>query len=343
LVRLRRTSPDRPGWTRRRAGRGFTYLDAGGARITDPEQLQRIRDLVIPPAWKDVWITPYPNGHLQAVGTDDAGRRQYLYHPQWRAQRDRDKHEHMILFARRLPEARERVAADLGSAGMPRERALAAAFRLLDVGLFRIGGEVYAEENGSFGLATLRRDHVVVSRGTVRFDYVAKSGSQRRLAVEDPGISAVVTTLKRRRGGGEELLAFRAKDGWKDIASSDVNEYLKEVIGPTASAKDFRTWHATVLAAVALARAERPRSESAAKRQVSRAVREVAEQLGNTPAVCRASYIDPRVIDRFGDGRTIRAALRGIEPDTTGEVRADFGDDEVRGVVERAVLDLLTG
>jgi DNA topoisomerase IB len=342
VVRLRRTSPDRPGWTRRRAGRGFSYLDADGRRITDPDQLQRIRDLAIPPAWQDVWITPHVNGHLQAVGTDDAGRRQYLYHPEWRRQRDRDKHEHMLLFARRLPGARRQVSEDLARTGMPRERALAAAFRLLDVGLFRIGGEVYAEENGSFGLATLRRDQVRVSAGTVRFEYVAKSGQQRRLAVEDPEIGAVVSTLKRRRDGGEELLAFRTGDGWRDVGSADINAYLKDVIGPAASAKDFRTWHATVLAAVALARLEAPGSPTAARRAVSGAVREVAAQLGNTPAVCRSSYIDPRVIDRFGEGRTIGAALRRIEPGSPGGVRADFGQDRVRGVVEKAVLRLLT-
>jgi DNA topoisomerase-1 len=342
VVRLRRTYPDRPGWTRRRAGRGFVYTDADGHRITDPDQLQRIRDLVIPPAWREVWISPYPNGHLQAVGTDDAGRRQYLYHPQWRAARDRAKHQHMVVFAEHLPKARQQVAEHLARPGMPRERALATAFRLLDIGLFRIGGEVYAEENGSFGLATLRRDHVRISRGQVHFEYVAKSGNQRRLAVTDEEVNAVVRTLKRRRDDGAELLAFRGPDGWHDVTSTDINDYLKETVGPDASAKDFRTWHATVLAAVALARTEPPRSPSAARRGVSRAVKEVAQQLGNTPAVCRASYIDPRVIDRFGDGRTIRAALDRIGPDSPDDVRADFGDDRVRGVVEQAVLRLLS-
>jgi DNA topoisomerase I len=335
MARLRRTSPDRPGWTRRRSGTGFVYLDEQGRRIGDPLQLQRIRELAIPPAWRDVWICPYPNGHLQAVGTDDRGRRQYLYHPQWHQERALEKHARVLEFARRLPAARERVLADLALPGMPRERALATAFRLLDLGLFRVGGESYAEENGSYGLATLRKDHVRLHRGTVRFEYLAKSGVRRSIGISDEQIAPVIRSLKRRRGGGEELLAWRSGRGWSDLASADINEYVKDVIDPQASAKDFRTWHATVLAALALSNVPAPRSPTAARRAVAAAMREVAEQLGNTPAVCRASYVDPRVIARFGDGTTIRTAVeRALK--TTGQVPS-IGDQ----AVERAVLRLL--
>jgi DNA topoisomerase IB len=336
VVRLRRISPAGPGWTRRRSGRGFVYLDENGVRIDDPDQVQRVRDLVIPPAWRNVWICPYPNGHLQAVGTDARGRRQYLYHPRWRVLRDRDKHEHMTLFARRLPAARERVAAHLALPGMPRERALAAAFRLLDLGFFRIGGEIYAEENGSYGLATLRKQHARIEGGAVVFDYVAKSGNQRMVAIADDSVLEVVRVLKRRRGGGDELLAWKNGAGWTDLASEDINTYVKDVVGPDSSAKNFRTWHATVLAAIALAAAPPPpRSAAATKREVARAMREVADYIGNTPAVCRASYVDPRVIDRFGDGVTIKASLR-----RSGGAAA-FGAPATHGAVERAVLRLL--
>jgi DNA topoisomerase IB len=340
VVRLRRSSPERPGWTRRRSGRGFGYLDQDGARISDPEALRRLRELAIPPAWRDVWICPFPNGHLQAVGTDDRGRRQYLYHPQWRARRDREKHEHMLDVARRLPQARRRVAQDLDRQGMPRERALATAFRLLDLGFFRVGGEVYAAENGSFGLATLRREHVRIQGDSVVFEYLAKSGQHRRVTVTDAAVLDVVRILKRRRGGGPELLAWRDATGWRDLTSEDVNVYVKEVVGSDASAKDFRTWHATVLAAVALARAPvPPRSVTAARREVTSAIRAVSERLGNTPAVCRASYVDPRVIDRYHGGTTIADV-----PSTPGAAGEGPGGlpDVTDEAVERAVLDLLT-
>jgi DNA topoisomerase IB len=221
---------------------------------------------------------------------------------------------------------------------MPRERSLAAAFRLLDLGFFRIGGEIYAEENGSYGLATLRKQHARIEGGAVVFDYVAKSGNQRMVAIADDSVLEVVRVLKRRRGGGEELLAWKNGAGWTDLVSEDINAYVKEVVGPEASAKDFRTWHATVLAAIALAAAPPPpRSAAATKREVARAMREVADYIGNTPAVCRASYVDPRVIDRFSDGVTIKASLR-----RSGGAAA-FGAPATHGAVERAVLRLLRG
>ena len=338
-MRLRRSSPDRPGWTRRRRGKGWSYLDAQGRPLTDPEAIERIRSLVIPPAWKDVWICPDPRGHLQAVGTDAAGRRQYLYHPQWREHRDRLKHARVVEVARRLPAAREAVARDLAAEGLTRTRVLACAFRLLDLGFFRIGGEDYAAENGTFGLATLRREHVKVHRdGSLTFDYVAKHGLERTISLSDPQVYAVISPLARHRRQGEELLAYRDDDGtWRDVTTSDVNEYVKEHLGD-ASAKDFRTWHATVLAAMALA-VSTPTlaSMTARKRAVNRAMKEVSSYLGNTPTVAKASYVDPRVVEEFNDGRTIEPALRDI-----GEGAPDDAPG-TQGAVEDAVLELLTG
>ena len=338
-MRLRRVSCDRPGWTRRRRGRGWSYLDDHGQAITDPATLDRIKRLVIPPAWTDVWICPDPRGHLQAVGTDAAGRRQYLYHPQWREHRDREKHERVLEVARRLPEARAAVARDLDTPGLSRRRVLACAFRLLDLGFFRIGGEDYAQENGTFGLATLRREHVTVHRdGSISFDYVAKSGVERTQRLSDPQVHAVVSALARRERPGQELLAYVDDDGmWRDITTSDVNEYVKEHLGD-ASAKDFRTWHATVLAAMALA-VSTPTlaSATARKRAVARAMKEVSSYLGNTPTVAKASYVDPRVVDLFHDGCTIEPALREIGEGAPEEAPG------TQGAVEDAVLELLTG
>jgi DNA topoisomerase I len=336
VVRLRRVSPDRPGWTRRRSGKGFVYLDENGRRISDPAQIERLRGLVAPPAWRDVWLCPLPNGHIQAVGTDERGRRQYLYHPQWQLMRAREKHARVLDFARALPAARLRVSEHLTLPGLPRERVLATAFRLLDLGLFRIGSESYAEENGSYGLATVQKSHVRINSGVAVFDYAAKSGLRRTVGIADQDVVAVIEALKRRRGGGPDLLAWQHGRQWSDLVSSDINGYVKDLVGPRSSAKDFRTWHATVLAAVSLAQAELPGSNAAAKRAVARAMREVSEQLGNTPTVCRASYVDPRVIDRFYEGTTIRKIVRKHSP-----ASADRSGALVDEALERAVLRLL--
>ena len=336
MARLRRVDCAAPGITRVKRGRGFSYRWADGRTVDDPAVLQRIAGLVIPPAWTDVWICAHPRGHIQAVGTDAAGRRQYRYHDEWRTQRDAEKHERVLTFARRLPAARVRVAEHLGERGLTRQRVLAAAFRLLDLGFFRIGGETYAEENGSYGLATMRREHVTVTGDLVVFDYTAKSGKHRVQAIVDDSVRKVVTSLLKRDDPSEELLAYKDRDGWHDVTSADINAYLREVLGEDVSAKDFRTWHATVLTAVGLAVSTgAPTSESARKRAVSRVVKEVAEYLGNTPAVCRSSYIDPRVIDLYDDGTTIAAALERLGAD------ADFGQPATHGQVEAAVLRLL--
>ena len=337
MPRLRRADCSAPGYRRRRAGRGFVYVDACGERITDPETLHRIEALVIPPAWTDVWICPWPNGHIQATGVDAAGRTQYRYHDAWRTKRDREKFDHMVEFGRALPALRERIANDLDEDGLSRTRVLACATRLLDLGFFRIGTEGYAEQNQTYGLATIRKDHVRVRGEVVEFDYFAKSGKQRLQSIVDPTVVEVVRTLKRRRGGGPELLAYRGDDGaWCDVKSTDINAYIKEVTGGDYTAKDFRTWAATVLAAVALAvSANAVHSRTARKRAVSRAFQEVAHYLGNTPAVCRSSYVDPRVVDRYLAGVTVAKALEKLG------ANAQEGHLGTQGAVEWAVLDLL--
>lgn len=335
MPRLRRVDCAAPGLARRRRGRGFEYVDAGGSRVDDLETLQRIKDLGIPPAWTDVWICPHPNGHLQAVGTDAAGRKQYLYHEAWRTRRDQEKFDKMIEFANSLSKIRHVTDQHLELEGMPRERVLGCAVRLLDRGFFRIGGESYAEANDTYGLATMRKEHVRLEGREVVFEYVAKSGKERIQSIVDPAVHRVVKALKTRRGGGPELLAYKSGNRWNDVKSMDVNMYLKDISGGNYSAKDFRTWHATVLAAQALAVSKQAiTSRTARKRAVSRAIQEVSHYLGNTPAVCRKSYVDPRVMDRFESGWTIAPVLDKLAQDVLDE-------PEWREVIEHAVLDLI--
>jgi DNA topoisomerase I len=333
-VRLRYSNPSIPGYTRQRRGRGFQYFDEHGGRLTGPDVLERLRGLAIPPAWTDVWICPWDNGHLQATGKDAAGRLQYLYHSVWREERDREKFERMLEFARGLPRLRAAVGHDLALRGLKRERLLACATRLLDRGFFRIGGEEYAEGNGSFGLATLQKRHVrLPGEGVMLFEYTAKGGKPRAQRIVDPEAYKVIRPLKRR-AGGPQLLCYRNGTGWSPVRSDDVNAYVREHLGGGHSAKDFRTWHATVLAAVALAvLGERARTETARRRVASHATREVSRYLGNTPAVCRDSYIDPRVFECFYDGRTI-----DLDLDAIGE---DLGEPELLSA-EEAVLNLLS-
>jgi DNA topoisomerase I len=336
MSRLRRADPSLPGFTRRRAGKGFVYYDNAGRRIADIEVLERIKALVIPPAWKDVWICPWPTGHLQAVGIDARGRRQYLYHEDWRARRDAEKFDHMVDFARALPALRDRCCELLEGGGLARERVLACTIRLLDLGFFRIGGEEYAEQNGSYGIATLCKEHVTLGPdGAVTFDYPAKSGKRRVQTLVDDAVFGVIAPLKRRRTGGEELFAYRDGRKWFDVRSSDINDFVKELSGGEFTAKDFRTWAGTVLAAVALAVAEQARSKTARQRAISRAYQEVAHYLGNTPAVCRKSYVDPRVVDRYRAGVTIAETLGRFDDDPDTAVSA------IHGAIEKAVLELL--
>ena len=336
MARLRRVDSSEPGITRHRRGRGFEYRDSSGRRVTDRDVLDRIRQLAIPPAWKDVWICSIPNGHLQAVGTDAAGRRQYLYHRRWRERRDQAKFQHMIEFGRALARMRKAATRHLARDGFPKERVLACAVRLLDIGFFRVGSEDYAEENGTYGLATIEKRHVSLDGDEIRFDYEAKGGKRRIQSVLDPDVAGVVRGLKRRRGGGPDLLAYRDDGGWHDVRSEDINAYIKEIAGGDFTAKDFRTWNATVLAALSLAlTADGETTRTSRKRTMAAAVRQVADFLGNTPAVCRNSYIDPRVFDRFRGGITIRQAVGQVErvdPETM---------PKLHGRIEEAVLDLL--
>ncbi|KQS71552.1 DNA topoisomerase IB [Modestobacter sp. Leaf380] len=328
-MRLRRSDVHRAGWTRRRAGRGWAFYDEDGSLIRD-ERADRLRSLAIPPAWRDVWICPWPNGHIQAVGTDAAGRRQYRYHDEWRVKRDAAKHERVLEISHQLPDVRDEVAAALRRRGLTRERVLAAGVRLLDLGAFRVGSEQYAEDNGTYGLATLRREHVEVRGTTVAFHYLAKGGKQREIEVTDaPTATVVRQLLERPADTGEELLAWQDDDGgWHDVTSDEVNAYLKEVSGAEITAKDFRTWNATVLMAVLLAEQEPPRSRTGRQKALRSAYVAVSDQLGNTPTVCKQSYVDPRVVDRFEHGETIAEALAeaaGAQDDRERQRRVELG------------------
>jgi DNA topoisomerase I len=347
MPRLRRSSCAAPGIARRGRGRGFEYRDPDGARIEDPEVLERIAELAIPPAWREVWICMDPMGHLQATGRDAAGRKQYLYHERWRANRDRLKFDSMVAFGQSLPRLRGRVNRDMRGGGrrraasgaveeLTRGRVLACAVRLLDLGFFRIGSEDYAERNESYGLTTMRREHVTIHHSELVFDFPAKSGRRRVQAITDSDALELVTALKRRRSGSQ-LLAYRDSGRWMEIDADDVNAYIKEHAHGDFSAKDFRTWNATVLAAAALASSPAALTGGAAReRQVVKAVKTVAAYLGNTPAVARASYVDPRVIDRYHAGVTIASALEGLPPSGP-----ELADRRIRSRVESAVLELL--
>ena len=332
LAGLRFASDGQPGIARRRAGRGFTYLDPDGRRITDPETIARIRSIVIPPAWTDVWICPWPNGHLQATGRDARGRKQYRYHPRYRARRDGAKFERLVAFARALPRIRDQVDRDLGRTGLPREKVLAAVVRLLELTLIRVGNDEYARLNRSFGLTTLRDRHATVRGSEIRFRFRGKSGQEHDVGLRDRRLAAVV---KRCRDlPGQELFQYRDADGdIRDVASDDVNDYLA-AIAPGITAKDFRTWAGTVLAFRALRATGEGETDREKQRNVTAAIRATADDLGNTPAVARSAYVHPAVVDAYLDGR-IRAALVEAAEDTDQPPGATDADEE------RAVIALL--
>ena len=296
--------------------------------------------MAIPPAWTEVWICPWPNGHIQAVGTDAAGRRQYRYHDQWRLERDRAKFDRTVEFAAALPILRAQVNRDLAKEGLGRTRVLAAVVRLLDVGLFRIGGEEYADEHETFGVASLRKEHVRIRDGALVFAYAAKGSIERVVEIRDDQVRAVVTALRRRRTGGPNLFAYKRGRRWLEIHAHDVNDYIKDVVGGEFSAKDFRTWSGTVLAAAALAEYEPGSDPRANRRAVTEAVAKVAEHLGNTPAVSRSAYIDPRVVDRFKEGETIGSSLEQAPGLEKLDKRLTHGSRAYRAV-EEAVIDLV--
>jgi DNA topoisomerase I len=332
MVRLRKVNPGSTGWTRRRVGRNFTYVDEHGQRLA-PEHVARIKALVIPPAWENVWISPIANGHIQAVGFDAAGRKQYLYHPDWRVKRDQMKFDRVRQVARRLPRTRAAVLQDIALDGMPFERAAATAVRLLDLGYFRIGSDAYTDENGSFGLTTLERRHVTRHRGKLIFCFIGKSGVEHCIEIDDPLSVAAVESMRRRRGTDERLLAYKEGSRWAPLDAARVNDYLRGTTGGEMTAKDFRTWHATVLAAAALASSDEPGTTKASRqRAIRKAMVEVSDYLGNTPAIAKASYVDPRVIDLYEGGTTIGPAVR----------RTYRSPEERQASLERAVLKMLT-
>lgn len=295
--------------------------------------MERIRTLAIPPAWQDVWICPYPNGHIQAIGTDEAGRRQYLYHDDWRTAQDADKHDRVRRLARKLPAFRESVDADLCAKGLGRSRVLAVALRMLDYGVFRTGNTQYAEEYGSRGAATLLRDDVRVSKGRVVFDFVAKGGQERTIELDDDRLVRAVRSLKRARHDNSRLLVYRDSSGYHEIDAAMINDRFRELVGDDYTVKDLRTWTATVHAAVDLAEADPPTTKKALNAAVQEMLDEVSDHLGNTPTVARASYIDPRVIEQYEHGRTVASAV--------DRVGTDLDDEQTRATVERSVNRLL--
>ena len=301
---LTRSDPHGPGITRERISGGFRYRDPSGAEVSSPETLHRIGALGIPPAWKDVWISPDPLGHIQATGVDRRGRTQYRYHQVWREQRDVQKFAHMLRFAAALPALRSATVADLGGRRLDRDRVTAAAVRLIDLGLFRIGGEKYAELDHHYGATTLQKRDVTVTRDGVAFDYIAKEGKRRTITVTDDAIRAVVRALISSDSPSPALFSFRDGDAWRPLRSHEVSGYIATRAGGHFTAKEYRTWNATVLMALLLASADQAPTARSRKSVVTAAVREVADRLGDTPAVARGSYIDPRVIDRYtSDGQ----------------------------------------
>jgi len=342
MPRLRTVSTRDPGWRRIHHGRGYRYLDVDGSPL-DKADVERVKAMVIPPAWRDVWISPYPNAHLLAVGTDDAGRRQYLYHPMWRAKRDAAKFDRVIEMAAKLPDVRRRLRSDLelnGAPGVPRETALAAAVRLVDLGCFRLGADTYTEQNGSYGLTTLERRHVSRRGGCCVFSFVGKAGVEHEITVSEPQLCQVLDRMTRRRAPEERVLSLKDGRRWVPLVPADINEYIRDLFGLEVTAKDFRTWHATVHVATELGEAslgrtpERkpPTSKRARQRAVRAAVVSASELLGNTPTVCRSSYVDPRVIDLFESDVTIAPVLERLPED----------EDEARDRLDEAVVALLT-
>jgi DNA topoisomerase-1 len=326
-------SDDTPGIVRIRAGKGFTYRDPRGRRIRDRETLARIRALAVPPAWRDVWICPSPNGHLQATGRDSRGRKQYRYHPRWTATRDEAKYGRLLAFGQALPSVRRRTRADLKGSPLSRARVLATVLRLLELTLIRVGNEEYARANGSFGLTTMRDRHVRVRGSAIRFHFRAKSGVLQTIDLHD---ALLAHSVKRCQDlPGQTLFQYLDADGaQQSVGSTDVNDYLREITGEDFTAKDFRTWAGTVLAACALCTAADAASLTARKRQIVHAIEHVAERLGNTRAVCRKCYVHPAVLDAYMEGSTIRVAAGKVRPGLIGG-RSGLSREE------KAVLALL--
>ncbi|GBU18233.1 MULTISPECIES: DNA topoisomerase IB [Methylobacterium] len=330
---LRYVDDRMPGLTRRKSGTGFRYLDAKGAPVRDREVLARIRSLAIPPAYTDVWICPRRNGHIQATGRDARGRKQYRYHPDFREARDSAKFGHVMAFAEALPGIRARVDADMGRRGLPREKVLATVVHLLETTLIRVGNDDYARTNRSYGLTTLRDPHVTVEGAQMRFRFKGKSGKEWNLSVKDRRVARIVKACQDLPG--QELFQYLDEEGTRrDVTSSDVNAYLREITGKDFTAKDFRTWAGTVLAAMALKAFEAFDTQTVAKKNVRAAIESVASRLGNTPTICRKCYVHPQVLDLYLKGGLILQVKEAVET----ELRSDLGTLRPE---EAAVLALL--
>jgi DNA topoisomerase-1 len=330
---LRYTHDDKPGIRRVKSGRAFRYLDARGKPVK-LKDLKRIRSLVIPPAWTDVWICPDAHGHLQATGRDARGRKQYRYHPKWREVRDGTKYGRLIEFGRALPVLRRRTDADLRRAGLPREKVLAAVVKLLEKTFIRVGNEEYARDNHSFGLTTMRDKHVRFSGSTVRFIFRGKSGVEHELELDDRRLAKIVKQC--RDLPGQELFQYRNERGAvTDIGSADVNAYLKDVTGEDFTSKDFRTWAGTVLAATLLRDYEKVDSAARAKKNIVSAIEQVAKRLGNTRAVCRKCYVHPAVIDAYLDGSMMKTVAQRARRTARAVGRMTESEAVVLGLLQR--------
>lgn len=330
---LRYVCDDRPGIRRQRSGTGFTYLKPDGSRISDRQVIRRIRALVIPPAWNDVWICPYGDGHIQATGRDAKRRKQYRYHPSFRELRESAKYEHMVEFAHLLPLIRSKVREDMLRPGLPREKVMATIVHLLETTLIRVGNDDYAKQNKSYGLTTLKNRHVTISGAEIRFRFTGKSGKQWSLQLKDRRIAKIIKACQDLPG--QELLQYLDEDGKpQDVTSSDVNAYLGEITGRDITAKDFRTWAGTLLAALALKEFKKFDSAAEAKRNLRAAIERVAARLGNTPTICRKCYVHPEILGAYLDGKLVLE----IKSEAESALRDEF---KVLKPEEAAVLAML--
>ena len=344
-VGLTYVSDEEPGIRRKKAGKGFTYIGPGGAKVEDEATLKRIRKLAIPPAYTDVWICRKPNGHIQATGRDARGRKQYRYHPDFRAVRESTKYEHMLEFAKALPAVRAKLAEHMALPGLPREKVLATVVHLLESTLIRVGNDDYAKQNKSYGLTTLKNRHVKVNGSELRFEFKGKSGKVWRLQVKDRRIAKIVRACQDLPG--QELFGYVDEDGeHRDVTSSDVNAYLREITGRDITAKDFRTWQGTVLAAMALQEFQDFDTKAALKKNVKAAIERVASRLGNTPTICRKCYVHPEVLTAYAEGQLlfqikgeVEAELRENLPDLRPEEAAVLTFLEAR--LKRTLKDKL--
>ena len=332
---LRYVSDGRPGIRRKKAGSGFTYTGVNGSRLTERDALQRIKSLAIPPAWTDVWICPFANGHLQATGRDAKGRKQYRYHPRFREIRESTKYEHVVAFADELPLIREKVSEHMSLRGLPRQKVLATVVHLLETTLIRVGNDDYARQNNSYGLTTLKNRHVAVEGNEVRFRFTGKSGKQWSLRVRDRRVAKIIRACQDLPG--QELIQYVDEEGvCRDVTSADVNDYLKEITGKDITAKDFRTWAGTVLAAMTLSELESFDSAAQAKRNLRSAIEKVSSRLGNTPTICRKCYVHPEILNSYIDGNLvleIKAQAESALQSAVGSLKPE----------EAAVLAMLRG